>query len=285
MLAFSRTTLSTLGKQATTPQRLIGCRMLSTSFIAMPTDINVQLQNSSHSSLTPLRQSGLRRTSPFLQSSGMVLCQIRNYAKGKDKKGKGKQKVHLSDREMEEVVNVEQMRNQYAQTLENLKQEYIKNLSLRTAVGSIETLPVELEGDEYPLNEIAQISRKSPQMLLINAAAFPQALPGIIGAIKQSGMNLNPQQEGTTIYVPIPKVTKEHRENLAKSAKTLCNRCKEQLRDIQNRFIRKAKSKDGEVSEDLLHDVQIKIREIAESYMQEAEKMMTAKQKELLKSS
>lgn len=49
----------------------------------------------------------------------------------------GKQKVHLSDREMEEVVNVEQMRNQYAQTLENLKQEYIKNLSLRTAVGML----------------------------------------------------------------------------------------------------------------------------------------------------
>lgn len=54
----------------------------------------------------------------------------------------GKQKVHLSDREMEEVVNVEQMRNQYAQTLENLKQEYIKNLSLRTAVGMLYCLEV-----------------------------------------------------------------------------------------------------------------------------------------------
>ncbi|XP_037783900.1 ribosome-recycling factor, mitochondrial-like [Penaeus monodon] len=285
MLAFSRTTIGTLGKQATTPQRQIWCRKVSTSFLDIPSDKNVHSRNSSHSSLTPLRHSVLGRTSPILQSSGLVLCQVRDYAKGKDKKGKGKQKVHLSDAEMEQVVNVEQMRNQYAQTLENMKEEYIKNLSLRTAVGSIETLPVELEGDEYPLNEIAQISRKSPQMLLINAAAFPQALPGILGAIKQSGMNLNPQQEGTMIYVPIPKVTKEHRENLAKSAKTLCNRCKEQLRDIQNRFIRKAKSKDGEVSEDLLHDVQIKIREIAESYMQEADKMMTAKQKELLKSS
>lgn len=38
---------------------------------------------------------------------------------------------------MEQVVNVEQMRNQYAQTLENMKEEYIKNLSLRTAVGML----------------------------------------------------------------------------------------------------------------------------------------------------
>ncbi|XP_066951599.1 ribosome-recycling factor, mitochondrial isoform X2 [Macrobrachium rosenbergii] len=166
-------------------------------------------------------------------------CQVRSYAKGKDKKGKG----------------------------------------------GIETLPVELEGDKYPLNEVAQVSRKSPQMLIINAASFPQATVGIIKAIRESGMNLNPQQEGTTIYVPVPKVTKEHRENLAKSAKTLCNRCKDQLRERQNNFIRKVRTKEGQVSEDLVYNVQLKIREIADDHMQEAEKLMAAKQKELLKTS
>ncbi|XP_064082089.1 ribosome-recycling factor, mitochondrial-like [Macrobrachium nipponense] len=213
-------------------------------------------------------------------------CQVRYYAKGKDKKGKGKQsKVHVSDEEMTEVVNVSQLREQFANIIEKLKEEYIKNLTLRTAIGGIETLPVELEGDKYPLNEVAQVSRKSPQMLIINAAAFPQATVGIIKAIRESGMNLNPQQEGTTIYVPVPKVTKEHRENLAKSAKTLCNRCKDQLRDTQNNFIRKVRNKEGQVSEDLIYNVQLKIREIADDHMQDAEKLMAAKQKELLKTS
>lgn len=213
-------------------------------------------------------------------------CQVRSYAKGKDKKGKGKQsKVHVSDEEMTEVVNVSQLREQFANIIEKLKEEYIKNLTLRTAVGGIETLPVELEGDKYPLNEVAQVSRKSPQMLIINAASFPQATVGIIKAIRESGMNLNPQQEGTTIYVPVPKVTKEHRENLAKSAKTLCNRCKDQLRERQNNFIRKVRTKEGQVSEDLVYNVQLKIREIADDHMQEAEKLMAAKQKELLKTS
>lgn len=220
----------------------------------------------------------------LLQSHKVLQCQVRNYAKSKDKKGKVKQsKVHVSDAEMSEVVNVTQLRGQYAHILENLKEEYIKSLTLRTVAGGIETLPIELEGDKYPLNEVAQVSRKSPQMLIINASAFPQATVGIIQAIKESGMNLNPQQEGTTIYVPLPKVTKEHRENLAKSAKTLCNRCKEQLRDAQNNYIRKVKNKEGQVSDDLLHNVQLKIREIADDHMQEAEKLMTAKQQELLK--
>ena len=52
-----------------------------------------------------------------------------------------------------------------------------------------------------------------------------------------SGLNLNPQQDGTRIYVPIPKVTREHREKLSKGAKQKCNETKEQLRKIQSKKI------------------------------------------------
>nr|XP_053646045.1 ribosome-recycling factor, mitochondrial-like [Cherax quadricarinatus]XP_053646046.1 ribosome-recycling factor, mitochondrial-like [Cherax quadricarinatus] len=209
---------------------------------------------------------------------------LRNYAKSKDKHGKDKKaKVHLSDSELSELVNVTKMKEEFSDIVENLKQEYIKNLSLRTSAGSIENLLVKLEGDEYPLNEVAQISRKSSHTLVINASAFPQALVGMMTALRESGMNLNPQQEGTTIYVALPKITKEHRENLAKNAKTLFNRCKDHLRDSQNQYVRKVKRKEDQASEDLVHDAQLKIREIADTYLQEAETMMIHKQKELLK--
>ena len=52
-----------------------------------------------------------------------------------------------------------------------------------------------------------------------------------------SGLNLNPQQDGTRIYVPIPKVTREHREKLSKGSKQKCNETKEQLRKIQSKKI------------------------------------------------
>ncbi|XP_068206757.1 ribosome-recycling factor, mitochondrial [Palaemon carinicauda] len=239
-------------------------------------------ENSRQFSFLSKYEPNSTRVSP----SSVFHCQVRNYAKGKDKKGKGKQaKVHVSDEEMSEVINVTQLREQFANIVGKLKEEYIKNLTLRTSAGGIETLQVELEGDKYPLNEVAQVSRKSPQMLIINAAAFPQAAAGIVQAIRESGMNLNPQQEGTTIHVPLPKVTREHRENLAKNAKILCNRCKDQLRDTQNTFIRKVRDKEDQFSEDLTHNTQLKIREIADDHIKEAEMLMTAKQKELLKTS
>jgi ribosome recycling factor len=35
-------------------------------------------------------------------------------------------------------------------------------------------------------------------------SSFPQAIPNVLQAIQVSGMNLNPQQDGTTIFIPVP---------------------------------------------------------------------------------
>jgi len=84
--------------------------------------------------------------------------------------------------------------------------------------GSIETLPLSLDGKEYELQELAQIIRKNPKTIVINMASFPQAIPSAIQAINKSGMNLNPQQDGTTLFIPIPKwvntVNSLQKENL-----------------------------------------------------------------------
>jgi ribosome recycling factor len=71
--------------------------------------------------------------------------------------------------------------------------------------GSVETLTVSFEGKEYELQELAQIVRKNPKTIVINMTAFPQAIQAALQSIEKSGMNLNPQQDGTTLFIPIPK--------------------------------------------------------------------------------
>lgn len=165
-------------------------------------------------------------------------------------------------------------------------------------VGSIESLIVNVDGTDHTLQEVAQISRKNPKTVVISMAVFPQAIPAAMKALTGSGMNLNPQQEGTTLYIPIPKwvsivlikrgltifcfrVTKEHRENLAKGAKAHFVKCKDKLKDIQNKYIKSLKKKSS-VSEDTIHQAQEQIIAITDSYVKEAERILTAKQNELL---
>lgn len=209
----------------------------------------------------------------------------RNYAKGKDKggkeKGKKPVKVEINEAQLTEVVNLEQLKHNMEKSLTIMKDEFAKNLSLRSTTGAIETLKVNADGKEFELQELGQIIRKNPKTIVINLLGFPQLIPQVLQTLSKSGMNLNPQQDGTTLFIPVPKVTKEHRENLAKSAKALFVKCRDGVKDVQNQQIKKIKN-NKIISSDLNHQVQTQIIAIADVYVAEAEKLMQTKQNELL---
>ncbi|XP_022827003.1 ribosome-recycling factor, mitochondrial [Spodoptera litura] len=209
---------------------------------------------------------------------------VRNYAKskdkGKDKKGKGG-KVEVNVAAISEVVPVDKMKERCNAAIERMKADFAKNLSLRSTTGSMESLRVKFEGKDYELQELAQIVRKNPKTIVINFASFPQAIPNALKALQSSGLNLNPQQDGTTLYVPVPKVTKEHREALAKNAKALYIKCRDSVKDVQADFIKKVK-KQSSVSEDVAFNVSKQINAICEEYQNEAKHIYDVKHNELV---
>lgn len=76
-------------------------------------------------------------------------------------------------------------------------------------------------------------------------------------------------------------MTKEHRENLSKNAKTLFVKCKEHIRETQIKFTKTVKKQDT-LATDLVHSIQEQITHLADQYITEAEKIMKSKQKELV---
>lgn len=218
-------------------------------------------------------------------STAVNFISVRNYAKskdrGKDKKSKGGGKVEINPTIMSELVPVEKLKVRCQSAIENMKEDFAKNLSLRSTTGAIDSLPIKYDGKDYELQELAQIVRKNPKTIVINFASFPQVIPDVLKAIYNSGLNLNPQQDGTTLYVPVPKVTKEHREALAKNAKALYIKCRDTVKDIQNEYIKKNKKQTG-VSEDLVFNVNKQITALCEQYLEEAKNIYDAKHDELL---
>lgn len=211
---------------------------------------------------------------------------VRCYAKGKQKekaRNKGVKFVthKLPEEQISEMVNVEKYRKQLQRAIDVLQSDYAKHLSLRSTTGSIETVKVKVDAEEHELQDIAQVIRKNPKTIVIDMIAFPQMIPAALQALQKSGLNVNPQQEGTTIYIPIPKVTKDHRVALAKNAKTLFIKCRDQIKDAQNEVIKKVKN-NSEVSEDDSHAAQNQLTEMANTCVAEAEKILETKQNELL---
>lgn len=221
--------------------------------------------------------------------SSISIGSVRHYAaKGKDKlKTKARDlgvkfaKVHFTDDQLRELINLDQLHGQLEKAVDTMRNEFIQNLSLRSTTGSIETLPVPVDGAEHELQELAQIVRKNPKTIVVNLAAFPQCIPAVLQALQKSGMNLNPQQDGTTVFIPVPKITKEHREQLAKNAKQLHVKCRDAIKDAQNGVIRKLK-RDKEIASDDNHSAQLQVLQIGDKYLAQADQMLVVKQAELV---
>jgi len=170
--------------------------------------------------------------------------------------------------------------------LEEQKQHFMHHINLRSA-SAIDVVQVEFEGETYPLREIADISKADPKRIIIDCSAIPEASKVIMQALQsKKTMNLNPQQDGTRIYVPVPKVTKETRQNLAKSAQATMNDTLEKLRKNSNHKIGQLNTAyEGgtlKIGEDLLKGTGELIRAIESHFLQLAREMSNQKQKDLL---
>lgn len=120
---------------------------------------------------------------------------------------------------------------------------------------------------------------------MLNLTAVPDALKPVLNSINESGMNLNPQQEGTVIYLTIPKITREHRETLAKNAKTLFQKSKDSIVKVSNQYIKEGREKEqyeSGLSKDLVFEVCENIKFIADGMIVQCESLMNSKVNELL---
>lgn len=211
---------------------------------------------------------------------------VRHYAKGKQKekerdKGVKFAKYRLSDEKMNEFIDLTKYREKLEKTINVMQDEFVKQLSLRSTTGSIESVKVKAKGQNYELLDIAQIVRKGTKRIVVDMAAFPDLIPAALKAISKSGLNLNPQQDGTTLFIPIPQMTREHREGMAKNAKALYIKYRDQIKNIQNEFLRKIRD-NSSIPQDDSHAAQAQVTEIASDFLVQAEKILEKKQKELL---
>lgn len=67
---------------------------------------------------------------------------------------------------------------------------------------------------------------KGQNTVIVNMSSNPQYVSHVRDCLAKSSMNLNPRIDGTTIYIETPKVTIEHREKMAKSAKVFVYKIK-----------------------------------------------------------
>uniref|UniRef100_A0A3Q2QL62 Ribosome-recycling factor, mitochondrial n=1 Tax=Fundulus heteroclitus TaxID=8078 RepID=A0A3Q2QL62_FUNHE len=246
-----------------------------------------------------LSQSLARRASSPLKVASWLGCRppvcpgssphpapacIRLYATKKAKaKAKGQSaKVNINSALVEDIISLDEVKEEMTAVVDALKDEFTRSLSIRTSPGALDHIVVTTQDGKFPLNQLGQISMKSPQLIMVNMSSFPEATAAATRALRESSMNLNPEADGTIIKVPVPKVTREHRENLAKLAKQFSNKAKDSLRRVRSNAVSQVKKAKEGHSEDTIRLVEKQIQQMADNIAADIDKQLAAKSKELL---
>jgi ribosome recycling factor len=110
---------------------------------------------------------------------------------------------------------------------------------------------VDYYGTPTPLNQVGNLS--TPDPTLIQVQPWDAKLLGAIEkAIRQSDLDLNPQNDGKIIRIPIPQLNEERRKLLVKNAHKHAEEGRVAIRNVRrdvNDHLKKL-LKDHEVSED-----------------------------------
>ena len=103
-------------------------------------------------------------------------------------------------------------------------------------------------------------------------------------AIQKSDIGINPTDDGKVIRLVFPQLTEERRKELVKQVKKMSEDCKVVLRNERRDILDKAKKmkKDMNFSEDELASFEKDVQKSLDKYIENAEELYKAKEKEIL---
>lgn len=147
----------------------------------------------------------------------------------------------------------------------------------------VERLPVEYYGTEVPLMQIANFSVPDARTLVITPYD-KAALKEIEKAIQSSELGINPNNDGSIIRLNFPPLTEERRKELVKVVKQKAEDGKVAIRGVRRsaRHDLESMEKAGVLTSDDVDAAEKELDKITQSFVQELDKALSHKEKELL---
>ena len=146
----------------------------------------------------------------------------------------------------------------------------------------LEPVTVDAYGQQTPINQVGTVNVPEPRMVTINV--WDKSLVGKVEkAIRESGLGINPQLNGTIIMLPIPELNEERRRELTKVAGQYAESARVAIRNVRRDGmdqIKKAKS-DG-MSEDDQKFWESEVQEITDKYVAAVDTALETKQAEIM---
>lgn len=166
--------------------------------------------------------------------------------------------------------------------LETLRRDFAGLRTGRASPALLEPVRVEAYGTEMPLTQVGTIGTPEPRMLTVQV--WDRALVSAVEkAIRDFGLGLNPASDGQTVRVPIPLLTEERRNELAKAAARYAEGGRVAIRGVRrdgNDQI-KALEKKHEIGEDESKTWADEVQKLTDQYIKRVDESLAEKDRDI----
>ncbi len=180
-------------------------------------------------------------------------------------------------------VDTDDIGNRMNKAIEVLRHEFGGLRTGRASASLLDPVVVNAYGSNMPIAQVGTISVPEPRMISVQVWDKANA-KAVEKAIRDAGLGLNPQADGTLVRIPIPELNEQRRKELTKVAGKYAEDAKIAVRNVRRDGMDglKKMQKDGHVSEDEVALWQEEIQELTDKSIERIDEVLATKQKEIM---
>ncbi|MDI6742965.1 MAG: ribosome recycling factor [Smithella sp.] len=183
---------------------------------------------------------------------------------------------------MKEAV-LQKFKEEMEKTIASLTKTFSRVRTGRASVSLLDGIKVDYYGAPTPIAQVANVSVPESRLILI--VPWDVSIIGAIEkAIQKSDLGLTPSNDGKVVRLAIPQLTEERRKEIAKTVKKMAEEGKIKLRNARRDANEEMKilKKDNKISEDELFTAQEEVQKLTDQYIENTDKILAAKEKEIM---
>lgn len=163
--------------------------------------------------------------------------------------------------------------------VEALQKEFSGLRTGRASVNLLDPVQIDMYGSKMPINQVGTVNVPEPRLLTVqvwDGSAIKQVEKGI----RDAGLGLNPQVDGTTIRIPIPDLNEERRTELTKVAGKYAETARVAVRNVRRDGMDAIKKSDE--SEDEQKRLSDEVQKMTDELVGKIDQMLADKEKDIM---
>ncbi|MBL6609904.1 MAG: ribosome recycling factor [Paracoccaceae bacterium] len=180
------------------------------------------------------------------------------------------------------ILDTDDLQRRMDGALGALRTEFASLRTGRASASMLEPITVEAYGQRTPINQVGTVNVPEPRMVTINV--WDKSMVNAVEkSIRESGLGINPQLNGTIIMLPIPELNEERRKELTRVAAQYAEHARVAVRNIRRDGmdqVKKAKS-DG-LSEDDQKFWEDEVQSLTDTMIKAVDTSLEKKQAEIM---